>query len=358
MRNVRLFIIIALALLPLLSCMQDEQVKQDYRGYTPLPPGEGWTISTPENENMSRTYLEKAYRLVYEEDRFIMARSLLVLRNGNLVAEAYPHDDNDRYRIQNIQSATKSFTAILAGIALQEGLLDSVGQTFSSILPEAFSSHPDKADITIEDALTMRTGIDFNNDENTLELYQEEGSSLDYILSLPMKYPPGVVFHYADGNPHLVSAAIQKRTGMSLADFAGSRLFEPLHISNWLWESTEDGITLGAVSLFLKPRDCAKFGQLLLDNGRREGQQLVDSSWIARASSPLVNADADGASYGYYFWVYPAYPAFSAIGHGGQRIFVMPSLNLVIVYTAWPYTSGEFFDDFGELADLIIKSCE
>jgi CubicO group peptidase (beta-lactamase class C family) len=357
MKNNQIFTIFTLALLFLLSCMQDEKVKQDYHGYTPFSEDDAWTISSPENENMSRSFLEKAYRLVYDEDRFIMARSLLVVRNGNLVAEAYPHDDKDRYQIQNIQSATKSFTSILTGIALQEGILDSVEQAFSAIYPENFSGHPDKTSITIEDALTMRTGIDFDDDENTLELYQEEGSSLDYILSLPMKYEPGVVFHYNDGNPHLVSAAIGKRSGMSLADFADSRLFEPLQISDWLWESTKDGITLGAVSLFLKPRDCAKFGQLLLNNGLWEGQQLVDSSWIARATSPLVNADASGASYGYYFWVYPAYPAYSAIGHGGQRIFIMPSLKLVIVYTAWPYTSSKLFDDFSELSDLIIKSC-
>lgn len=128
-------------------------------------------------------------------------------------------------------------------------------------------------------------------------------------------------------------------------------------IGSWSQLPVKDGVTFGAFSLYLKPKDGARFGQLLLNNGKWNGQQLGDSSWIAKATLPLVTSDSYGASYGYYFWVYPAYPAYAAIGLGGQRIFVMPSKNLVIVYTAWLYTSGEMFDDFKELSDLIVKSC-
>jgi len=83
----------------------------------------------------------------------------------------------------------------------------------------------------------------------------------------------------------------------------------------------------------------------------------VDSTWIANATQPQVTTHAPGASYGYYFWVFPAYPAYTAQGHGGQYIFVAPKQNLVIVYTAWPYTSGVMFDNFLEIADLIVGSC-
>jgi len=348
---------VLVSILLLLSCLQDEKMKREYSGFVPVQLNDSWVISTPVAENMESKFLDQAYRLLYDEDRFIMARSLLVLRNGKLVAEAYPHDENDIFQIQNIQSCTKSFTLILTGIAMKEGLLDSISQTFYSIYPEYFSSHMEKADITIHNALTMQTGIEFNDDEHTSELYQNEGSSVDYILSLVQNYDPGVVFHYNDGAPHLVSCAIQTRYGEPLSAFAETFLFEPMQITDWMWESTHDGITLGAFSLFLKPRDCAKFGQLLLNDGRWDGVQVIDSSWISEVTKPKATANAFGETYGYYFWIYPAYPAFSAIGHGGQQIFVMPSNNLVIVYTAWPYTSGELFDNFSELADLIIKSC-
>lgn len=107
----------------------------------------------------------------------------------------------------------------------------------------------------------------------------------------------------------------------------------------------------------MKPRDVGKFGQLLLQNGIWGGHQIVDSSWIAEATRPWVTTDSPGASYGYYFWIFPAYEGYAAIGHGGQFIFVVPSKKLVVIYTAWPYTSGDMFDNFNEIADLIIKSC-
>lgn len=352
-------ITVFLLALPVLiySCLAESDIKLEYKGFIPEQDNDGWLVSTPENENMEASYLEQAYKLVYDDNRFIMARSLLVIRNGKMVAEAYPHNPNDKNQIQNLQSCTKSFTSILTGIALSRGILDSVSQKLSDILPDQFNTYPEKQNITIKDALTMRTGIDFDDDENTIELYRTEGSSVEYILKLPQNYPPGVVFHYHDGAPHLISAAIQQRYGKSLASFGEEYLFNPLQIYDWKWESAKDGITFGAFSLYLKPRDAAKFGQLLLDNGRWNEQQIVDSSWIAEATMPLVNADDYGASYGYYFWVYTAYPGYAAIGHGGQRIFVVPSKNLVIVYTAWPYTSDEMFDNFAEIADLIYESC-
>jgi CubicO group peptidase (beta-lactamase class C family) len=353
----RTFLSITLAALLVSACITDNDVKQGYHGFQPVQANDGWVTSSPALEHMDNTFLESAYHLVYSEDRFVMARSLLILRNGKLVAEAYPHDDHDRDQIQNLQSCTKSITSILTGIAFDKRLLDSVGQRLSEILPEEFANHPDKADITIEDALTMRAGIAFNDDEHSIELYHASGSSVDYVLGLEKNYTPGTVFHYNDGVPQLISASIQQRWGRPLSAFAEEFLFKPLQITDWKWESTQDGRTLGAVSLYLKPRDAAKFGQLLLNNGKWNGQQLVDSTWISKATQPIATADQVGRPYGYYFWVYPAYEGYAALGHGGQAIFAVPSKALVVVYTAWPYTSGDLFDNFYELADLITGSC-
>jgi CubicO group peptidase (beta-lactamase class C family) len=125
-----------------------------------------------------------------------MARSLLILRNGKIVAEAYPNDPNDAYRIENIQSCTKSFTSILTGIAFKKNYLDSLNQTLNSICPDYYMNHQDKKNITIANALTMKTGINFVNGDHTEILYSTDESSVDYILSLPGNYDPGVVFHY------------------------------------------------------------------------------------------------------------------------------------------------------------------
>ncbi len=349
---------LVLFLLPVFSsCLKDGPFKLPYGGFQPVSRNDGWQISAPTNENMDSALLDAAYRLVYEDNRFTMARSLLVLRNGKLVAEAYPHDAGDIDRIANIQSMTKSFTSILTGIALEQNLLDSVNQILVSIYPEHFDDNPDKSNITLHHALTMTTGIDFNNDRDTKTLYETESSSVEFVLARDKEYEPGIVFHYHDGAPQLVSAAVQKKYGASFSEFAYEHLFQPLGITDWKWEAAHDGNTFGAFSLFIKPRDAARFGQLLLQNGKWKGQQIVDSAWGAKATQPLVNSSQLGTPYGYYFWIYPAYGAYSADGHGGQRIMVFPQKNLVIIYTAWGYTSGDFFDDFNEVADLISRSC-
>lgn len=339
------------------SCLKDDPFKIPYDGFQPIHQNDDWIISTPENEQMDSALIDKAYQLIYDDNRFTMARSLLIIRNGKLVAEAYPHDLGDIDRIANIQSMTKSFTAVLTGIALEQNLLDSVNQTLCSIYPEEFTNNPEKQNITLRHALTMTTGIDFNNDEDTKSLYETTGSSVAFVLAQPKKYEPGIVFHYHDGAPQLVSAAVQKRCGKPFSEFADQYLFQPLNITEWKWEAANDGNTFGAFSLYLKPRDLGKFGQLLIQNGEWNEQQIVDSSWIAEATQQHVISSSGGSPYGYYFWIYPVYGGYFCDGHGGQRIMVFPEKNLVIVYTAWGYTSGDYFDYFNEVADLISNSC-
>ena len=355
--QILIILILGALLTGLQSCLKDEPIKNPYSGFKPPEIADDWQVSTPANEKMNENYLDEAFKLVFNNERFIMARSLIVIRNGRIVAESYPHDPDDANRIENIQSCTKSFTSILTGIAIDKNYLDSTDQTLSSLCPDQYVNHPDKKNITLADALTMKTGINYINGDHTEVVYATKESSVDYILSLPVNYEPGIVFNYNDGAPHLVSAAIQEQYGRSLSSFANEYLFKPLGITEWDWESANDGTTFGAYSLYLKPRDLAKFGQLLLQNGRWGNQQIVDSAWIAKAVEPLVNTEGPGPCYGYYFWVYPAWGAYAAVGHGGQFTFVVPSKQLVVVYTAWPYTSGDMFDNFGELADLILKSC-
>ena len=357
MKTKILYVLLWIMPLCMMSCLKDEPVKLAYNGFQPQVSGDGWQVSTPAGEKMNENYLDAAYQLIYNNERFVMARSLLIIRNGKLVAESYPHDKSDVYRIENIQSCTKSFTSILTGIALRNHYLDSINQTFNSIYPDNFVNYQDKKDITIANALTMKTGINFVDGDHTQILCQTDKSSVDFILSLSKNYEPGVVYHYNDGAPHLISAAIQKRYGKPLSVFADEFLFKPLGITDWKWESAKDGITFGAVSIFMKPRDIAKFGQMLLQNGRWGNTQIVDSSWIAAATKPVVTMESPGSSYGYYFWIFPGYGGYAAVGHGGQFILVVPSKKLVVIYTAWPYTSSDMFDNFNELADLVIKSC-
>lgn len=339
------------------SCLKDENFNLDYQGYVPQSINDDWQVSTPTAEGIDHTFLNAAYELMYQDNRYVMARSLLVFRNGKLVAEAYPNDPNDIYEYVNIQSCTKSITSILTGVAIYNHQLSSLDEQLYDIYPEYFDSEIDKRAITIQDALTMQTGLEFDNGVHTLEMYQTEGSSIEYILSQKRLYPSGMMMNYNDGAPHLMSKVIEKKTGMQMSQYAAEKLFAPLNITDWYWESSKDKTTYGAFSLYLKPRDFGKIGQLLLQHGTWDNQQLIDSTYLAEATQTKVAANFNSEPYGYYFWTLPAIGGYYARGHGGQFLLIVPDKNLVVVYTAWPYTSDEFFDERNELMSLIIDGC-
>lgn len=351
------FIILLVIVSTLNSCLKDEPYKLDYSGFEPRLINDDWQISTPEDENIDWSTLKQAYELIYRDDRFTMARSLLVFRNGKLVAEAYPNNTADIDPIYNIQSCTKSITSILMGIAIQKNHVDSLEERLFSIYPEYFDDNINKRSITIKDALTMQTGLEFDNGEHTQKLYKTETNSAQYVLSLNWLYQSGTFMNYNDGAPQLISKVIEKKTGMTLSEYADVNLFALLNIRDWKWESAKDGSTFGAFSLFLKPRDIGKIGQLLLQNGKWNDQTLIDSTYLVEATNIKVSANFGGEPYGFYFWILPAYNGYAAIGHGGQFLFVVPEKQLVVVYTAWPYTSGDFFDQRNDLMRIIVNSC-
>ena len=340
------------------SCLIDEPIKSRYYGFEPVDLNDGWQISNPEAENIRRDRLDQAYRLVFDEQRYVMARSLLVFRNGKLIAEAYPNDTRDKIKYHNIQSSTKSITSLLLGVAIQQNLITSLDEKLYDIYPDLFDDDLVKRDITLSDVLTMRSGIDFRNDKHTQKLYNTSKNSTTYVLSLDRYSTPGTAVQYNDGDPHLISKVIETKIGKSLADFANDNVFQKLGISNWQWESAKDGTTFGAFSLFVTPRDLGKIGQLLVQNGTWENEQIVNSTYLQNAVSKQVYNDLNNNPYGYYFWIYPQWQAYAALGHGGQFLFVAPDKNLVVVYTAWPYTSNKLWDDNEVLMSLIYDSCE
>ncbi len=337
----------------LTSCLKDKSLKLDYEGFTPVQLNDGWEISSPAKEHVDQALLEEAFQRVYSEDRFAMAISLLVIRNGKLIGEAYPKSPDDISRLHNLQSITKSFTSLLTGIALQQGLIGSINDPVYQYLPEDFDDDIRKREISLRNCLTMRAGLDFDNGEQTEELIRHEGNSVKYVLSLPMIYDTGELFQYNDGVPHLVGSVIAKQSGTSLEDFASENLLNRIGITDFRWEKAKDGLNFGAFSLYLTPRDLAKAGRLLAQNGIWEGEQIIESSWITQATDVQSGSDTP---YGYYFWLYPAIEGYMMYGHGGQILYVCPSKSLVVVYTAYPYSNEIVWDDPVQLAEIIYRA--
>ncbi len=340
------------------SCLKDENLKQEFNGFTPQSITDDWQISTPANEHVDRDLLEKAYQLIYQDNRFLMARSLLVFRNGKLIAEAYPNDKTDIDRIHNIQSCTKSITSLMVGVAIQNNKIDSLDELLYSIYPEYFDEVQSKRTISIKDALLMQTGLEFDNSVHTQQLYETSENSIEFVLKQPQIYTPGTIMKYNDGAPHLISKVIEKKANQTLSDYANSKLFSPLNITDWQWEYSKDNTTFGAFSLYLKPRDFGKIGQLLLQNGVWKNDTIIDTNYLSEATSILTSANFNSEPYGYYFWILPSFDAYCALGHGGQFLLVAPNKNLVAVYTAFPYTNEQFWDERNELMNLLIESCK
>jgi CubicO group peptidase (beta-lactamase class C family) len=253
-----------------------------------------------------------------------------------------------------VQSVAKSVTSLVAGIALDDGLLPSVDVPLFDLMPQHFDEDPGKRELTLRHALTMETGLAPYSDRDTGAFMYSEGSSVEKILHQPLVSEPGTTFYYTDDSPQLVSAAIQSVSGRTLEAFAAERLFAPLGIAGWRWERHGDGVTFGAIGLWLRPRDMARIGQMVLQKGTWHSRRVVSESWLEESMQVQTNGD-----YGYYWWIYDEGRVYGAKGAGGQMIFVVPELDMVVVLTcdssgqSWLLSPG-----IGELVSRIFRAVE
>lgn len=319
-----------------------------------LWPTHSWQHSTPEAQGMDSRVLADAF--AYIRDHRISIHSLVIIRNGHVVLDAYfwPFKDG---QLHDVASVTKSVTSTLVGIAVGRGEL-GLRQPLTSIFDRRTIANLDarKKRVTIEHLLTMAGGLDCRADRREVTLTQMMRSPhwIQFMLDLPMREEPGSRFEYCSGGMHLLSGAITAATGLSASAFAQRELFDPLGIRNFAWPTDGQGVSHGWGDLHLEPRDMAKLGYLWLNNGRWEGQQLIPEDWIAAAVQTQSHPVRDSHKYGYGFWVYPDRnpPEFEALGRGGQRISVIPARNLVVVFAGGEFEPG----DIGAFIGRAIKS--
>ena len=325
----------------LTSCLKEPDLKLPFKTFVPANLNDGWELSTPSQEGIDEAELQKIYQYFHESKDLWQVHSLLVFRNNKLVAESYTKNPNEITQQVPIWSCTKQVTGILTGIAIEKGLIDNVNDPIQKYLPEEIARHPDKGAITIRNLLQMESGIDFENDgfsgeSNTL-LLEKPSNSLDFILKLPIHFPPGEKFHYNDGDPHLLSAILQLQTGKTMKDWAEEVLFLKISFKNYEWAVYKDGITMGAFGISTTPREMARIGHLVLNKGSWNGQQIVNPKWIEEMTSVKIQAEKVnffGSSFGYLWWVDESRGIVFMSGHGGQHVFIKPAKNLVIVTTA------------------------
>jgi CubicO group peptidase (beta-lactamase class C family) len=360
-------IAIALCCVLCAACIVDGEPHREFE-IEPIDLGDGWPIALPEQVGMDPVSLEDAYRQWWNDDGFRAALSLIVARNGYLVKEGYARAESDRTQPFHIVSCTKSITSLIVGIARRLGYLRNLDQPLSEIIPDAFTDTDAlKRTITLRDALTMSSGIDYYNDHFSLEIIGHNRKDvIPHILSKPMYADPGEEFYYWDADPHLVSAAIKEATGEDMEILAQQYLLGPLGITDFKWETDRDGLPLGPFGAYLRARDMAKIGQLMLQRGQWNGETIIEESWFIASISPQIDLPADdpeyaGRHYGYYWWFLEDLGAIAALGHGGNYIYIIPDEELVIVQTAQPSTNYDYgaaitTERFFKIADAIVKS--
>jgi CubicO group peptidase (beta-lactamase class C family) len=343
-------LIILLDFLVLISgsgCLKDEKLKTEFN-VGAIEIGDGWQISSLASEGFNVNAFKAAVMPLFDEDKYITATSMIVVRNGKLVAEAYIRDFLDRFQKHQIQSSTKCITSLVFGITLDKNYFTEIDQKLYSIIPDAFDEDLRKREITLRHLLTMNSGLKFDNEDLAQELFMKRPKNVNkYILAKPLFALPGEVYNYRDCDPQLISGAIHKQTGLTLDSLADKYLFKPLGITDYYWERNVDGDAWASEALYMRPRDMAKIGQLILNKGNWNGEQLVSEEWIDRSTSTQSDPNADQplntkVTFGYYWRIQPNGVAIEANGAGGQQILIIPEKNLVIVYTCEPYVQGKY----------------
>lgn len=264
--------------------------------------------------------------------------SFLVLRRGTLAYERYFHGTHKRSS-NNVHSASKSILGAAVGIALERGELRSLDQPLAELLPGA------KAGITLRHLLTHSSGMRWTEDSTENEI-ERRPHWVNAILALPYGRP-GEKWNYTTGGTHLLSAALQKATGESLASYTRRQLFAPLGIRDERWGSDPQGVSSGGYNLYLTARELAKFGQLFLQGGRWQGQQVVPRAWVEESFRAHISP-RKGSEYGLLWWQRKigGFDVKFAWGYGGQLVYVVPALEMVVVFTT--DTSGRDPDFEGD----------
>ena len=269
--------------------------------------------------------------------------SMLVSHRGKLVLEYYAPKYSAR-RLANIKSASKSVIAALVGNAIERKLIAGLDEKIVRWFPE-LRKDPDKRkqEITIEDLLTMRSGLASTSGEN-YGPWVTSRNWVRYALERPIVSEPGTSMEYSTGTSHILSAILTKATKKSTHQFANEVLGKPLGLTFARWPRDPQGIYFGGNEMLMTPRQMITFGEMWLNEGRVRGQQVVPAEWVETSCRPRTRSRWDSdREYGYGWWIqdFDGQEACFAWGYGGQYIMVFRDLDLVVVFTSATTVSEE-----------------
>jgi CubicO group peptidase (beta-lactamase class C family) len=356
---------ILVALIVVLSFVASEGRSQQFDCGAPAKLDDGWSIARPEDAGLD------AARLCGIAERLKATNAnvhgVVIVRGGKLVFEQYfaGHDEPwggspgryefDATSLHDMRSVTKSVISLLLGIALDRKLIASLDEPVMKFFPEyAEVKTPGWDRITLRHLVKMASGLQWDenlpwNDKNDEWHLVNDADPLRYVFQKPFAFPPDTVWTYNGGGTDLLAQVIEKASGQPFRVFASQALFDPLRISDWKLMDYRNGRQATAAGLRLRPRDAAKIGQLVLNKGRWNDHQIVSAEWIADSIKPRFQAVGVLGGlfyYGYQWWMGRTLAGDREVtwiagqGLGGQRLVMVPDLDLVVMVTQGLYLSG------------------
>jgi CubicO group peptidase (beta-lactamase class C family) len=269
--------------------------------------------------------------------------SLLVSHRGTLVLERYL---NGRRAAQhaNVKSVSKSVISTLVGIAIEQKHIPSVREPIGTYFPGILRGEANASTraITIEDLLSMRSGLESTSGRN-YGAWVTSKHWVRYALTRKLETPPGAEMEYSTGNTHLLSAILSLATKKSTWQYAQEVLAKPLGFSLARWPQDPQGIYFGGNDMLFTPRQLVSYGELYLHRGRHGDRQVVPARWVDDSFIPRGRSDFNDQMYGYGWWMreFAGEQAYFAWGFGGQYVFVIPRLQLVVVTSSSSATGEE-----------------
>ncbi|MDR2930994.1 MAG: beta-lactamase family protein [Propionibacteriaceae bacterium] len=294
---------------------------------------EPYTTASPQDLRVDK----EAIRATIAEVRHQNVHSFLMLRSGQLIWEEY-FRPGEADRPHALFSVSKSFLSTAFGMAEAQGLL-SLNDKLYDFFPEYAwtADSDDKRQVTLAHMLMMGSGFE-NNEAEILHAPPARQTLPERALAQPIIHAPGTVFNYYTLGSYLLSAVFSKVYPRGVHHYLRHKLFAPMGFGCSEWESDEDGIPMGGFGLRLTAYDLTRLGQLYLQGGQWQGQQLVPKQYVAQASSPQISNKDNGsvdwvAGYGYQFWM-NSFGGFRADGMLGQYILMLPQYETVVVMTS------------------------
>jgi len=316
--------------------------------YPPIP---NLPKMSPEEAGFNRDSINALDDFIsdFEQNDF---RGMVVVKDHHMVIE-YFYNSTERSDINDIRSAGKSFTALLLGIAIGEGLVQNMDQdVYSFFSKEKYPSlHADLKKVKIQHLLDMSSGLDADSDDwkspGNAGKWMGKDEWVSYLLGIPLVNTPGEMWVYADINSALIGAIIEETSGMSLNDFAKEKVFNPLGIHKYYWYTNPSNQTVASGTLFLSTLDFAKLGVLVANEGKWGDTQIIPADYIEKLKARKAFDLSD------YWWLYDTYgmlwyknqEIFNgkridflwASGNGGNHLVIVPEEELVIALTATAY---------------------